>query len=435
MAAERVRERVDALLAVLAGREVAQLSDDELVDVARLAGEAARSLGVIAAEVAAETGERMLHLRLAERRPADAMAAIAGVALDEARAWCTVGEAIRPRVTLSGEVLQPQHPALAEAVKGGSVGMHDAMTILGALDRVAPFASADRLLDVERVLVEHAPGLSRRDVARMARRAVDVLDPDGAQPREDLLRVRSGVRVHRTPDGLVRWVLTMHPEAAGFLTAAVDARTAPRRLPRFLEEGQDTDPIEHDVRPLAQRRLDALVDLARESMAHDTGSVAGAPVTLVVTIPLADLRSGLGSAEIAGVDEPVSAATARRLACDAEIIPVVLGTESEILDQGRATRLFTTAQRRAMAVRDGGCVWPGCNAPPGWCEAAHLTAWIDGGMTDLSNGVLLCAFHHRQLDREGWLLVRRQGELYLIPPGHVDAQRTPRRAGRLPEVA
>ncbi|MGE3193815.1 MAG: HNH endonuclease signature motif containing protein [Microbacteriaceae bacterium] len=147
------------------------------------------------------------------------------------------------------------------------------------------------------------------------------------------------------------------------------------------------------------------------------------------------LLTGIGTAEIAGVDLPISAATARRLASDAEIIPCVLGGPSEILDQGRAVRLFTTPQRRAIAVGDGGCVWPGCNAPPSWCELAHLVSWLDGGATDLSNGVLLCAFRHRRLDHDDWNLARHDGVLWLTPAAHVDATRTPRRAGRLPEAA
>jgi hypothetical protein len=87
-----------------------------------------------------------------------------------------------------------------------------------------------------------------------------------------------------------------------------------------------------------------------------------------------------------------------------------------------------------MTVRDGGCVWPGCNAPPGWCEVAHLLSWLDGGTTDLSNGVLLCPYHHRRLDLDGWELGWRGAELYLTPPSHIDARRTPRRAGRLPQL-
>jgi hypothetical protein len=230
---------------------------------------------------------------------------------------------------------------------------------------------------------------------------------------------------------MTRLVAMMHPEAAGFVLTALDARTAPRRQPSFLDGDLE---VERDPRSLEQQRLDALVALARESVAHDNGQIAGNAVTMCVTVPLGVLRSGLGTAEIAGIDETISAATARRLAADAEIIPCVLGGPSAVLDEGRGFRLFTDAQRRAIAVRDGRCVWPGCEAPPSWCEIAHLVSWLDGGGTDLDNGVLLCPFHHRCFDNDDWLLEWRGGELWLIPPPHVDASRTPRRAGRRERV-
>jgi hypothetical protein len=222
-------------------------------------------------------------------------------------------------------------------------------------------------------------------------------------------------------------MIRTHPEGAGFILTAIDARTAPRRQPRF---GDEIDDAMRDTRSSEQRRLDAVIDIARESIGWDDGQLAGTSVTMIVTITEEALRTGLGSAEIAGVDETISAATARRLAADAEIIPCVLGGPSEPLDQGRAFRLFTEAQRRAMTVRDGGCVWTGCSVPPSWCEVAHLTSWLEGGATDLANGVLLCPFHHRCLDNDGWVLEWREGALWLIPPAHIDASRSPRPAGR-----
>jgi hypothetical protein len=226
----------------------------------------------------------------------------------------------------------------------------------------------------------------------------------------------------------------MHAEAAGFLSTAVDARTAPRRRPSFLED-DDHDTVVADDRTLAHRRLDALISIATESLASDTGSVAGTAVTVCVTMTLESLLSGLGSTQIDGIDEPISARTARRLAANAEIIPVVLGSRSEPLDVGRSCRLYTEPQRRALAVRDGGCIWPGCDAPPGWCEVAHLVPWSRGGPTDLANGALMCAFHHRRFDNDGWQLEREAGTAWLIPPAWVDSARTPRRAGRLPRAA
>jgi hypothetical protein len=92
------------------------------------------------------------------------------------------------------------------------------------------------------------------------------------------------------------------------------------------------------------------------------------------------------------------------LACDAEIARVVLGPAGEVLDLGRTSRLPSPAQRRALAVRDGGCVFPGCDRPPGWCQAHHRRHWVDGGRTDLGNLLLLCAFHHRLIHEGQWRL-------------------------------
>jgi hypothetical protein len=96
-------------------------------------------------------------------------------------------------------------------------------------------------------------------------------------------------------------------------------------------------------------------------------------------------------------EEPISAAHARRLACTAQIIPVVLGGKSEVLDLGRSSRLFRSAQRKAMAVRDRRCRAEGCSVPAAWCEAHHASnPWSEGGATDIKDGVLLCSWHHHR---------------------------------------
>jgi hypothetical protein len=282
------------------------------------------------------------------------------------------------------------------------------------------------------VLLAEAQRLTPRELGRLCRFAIDRADPEGVAVREEEFRRRAGVRIAHLPDGMLRWIVTMDPESAGYLTAALDARTAPRREPRFREEAADASPAEgppEDGRTLAQRRLDALVSLAQESLRHDPGHIAGTAVTMLVTVPLEALRSGLGAAEIAGCDAPISAGTARRLAAQADLIPVVLGGGSEPLDLGRSARLFSASQRRALALRDGGCVWWGCTAPPGWCEVAHVEPWALGGATDLDNAILLCPRHHRRFDLDGWGSEVRDGERWFIPPAWIDARRTPRRGG------
>jgi hypothetical protein len=87
--------------------------------------------------------------------------------------------------------------------------------------------------------------------------------------------------------------------------------------------------------------------------------------------------------------------------------PVLGGAFTQPLEVGRASRVVTPAQRTALAVRDGGCVFAGCDRPLAWCEAHHLVHWLDGGPTDLANLALLCRAHHRAVHEGGWRLERR----------------------------
>jgi hypothetical protein len=179
-------------------------------------------------------------------------------------------------------------------------------------------------------------------------------------------------------------------------------------------------------------QADALADICRHAIGCT--EVPTAPTaTVVVRVDLAALEAGVGAATIDGIAQPVPAATVRRLAADAQIIPCVLGGESEILDWGRAKRLFSAAQKLALAERDGGCV--GCGAPPAWCHGHHLEWWErDGGRTDLANGVLLCTGCHHRLHSDGWeISVDGPGidaHVWLIPPPWIDPQRGARLAGR-----
>lgn len=413
--------------------------NESIVALLGMVGDVRRSVDALGAQLAAELHRRSvvpetsLARSLGERSPAVAIARLTGIEPTEAHDWIGAGAAAMSPLSLTGEKLPCLYEAVAASLTAAAITPRAARTIMSALDAVTDRCDTDELRDLEHVLLDYAPQLTIRELSRLCRQVVDRYDPDGAEPREDELRAKSGITVIHGRDGLVTWIVKMHPEAAGVATAAVDARTAPRRQPSFLDD--DLDPVTIEDRPLAQRRLDALVSIASDSLAADNGRVAGTAVTMSVTMTLDALLTGIGTAQIAGVDEPISARTARRLAANAEIIPIVLGAESEVLDVGRASRLFTEPQRRALAVRDGGCIWPGCDAPPGWCEVAHLVPWSHGGPTDLDNGALMCRFHHRRFDNDGWALDRNGGTAWLIPPPWVDSARTPRRAGRMPRAA
>ncbi len=147
---------------------------------------------------------------------------------------------------------------------------------------------------------------------------------------------------------------------------------------------------------------------------------------LVATIGLQQLIDGLGSATL-DYGGSVDAATARRLACDSGAIPVVLGGDSQPLDVGQAKRSATAAIRAALAARDGGCAWPGCDKPPSRCIAHHIRHYADRGETKLSNLILLCRWHHHLIHHSPWEVCIRDNVPEFIPPEWLNADRTPLR--------
>jgi hypothetical protein len=178
-----------------------------------------------------------------------------------------------------------------------------------------------------------------------------------------------------------------------------------------------------------------------------TGTViATATATATGTVIDVDTASALGHVSrallqrLAGVPGQarfadgtvVSIELARRIACDAEIIPAVLGSRSEVLDLGRAVRLATPAQRRALALHYRGCAFPGCTRPPGWTIAHHWKHWADGGSSDLANYLPLCERHHTVVHHGDWEIIRADdGEFDFVPPPRVDRFRRPRRQPHL----
>ncbi len=118
--------------------------------------------------------------------------------------------------------------------------------------------------------------------------------------------------------------------------------------------------------------------------------------------------------------------TARRLACDADLIPAVLGSRGEILDLGRKNRLVPLPLRRAVTLRDRHCAHPGCRRRAGKCQVHHIRHWADDGETCLENCVLLCAYHHTLIHHSGWEIHMTNGMPWFTPPAWLDPERQPR---------
>lgn len=206
----------------------------------------------------------------------------------------------------------------------------------------------------------------------------------------------------RTRDGMYAARIELDPASHAVVEAALTALSAPT-------PAQDGFA---DLRTPGQRRADAVIEmcsvvatdpdlLSRSEHTPDkapTGRSARARV--VITMPWTWLIEQTGHGRT-GFEQPVAPGDVRRMACDAQIIPMVLGSASQPLDVGRASRLATPAQRAALAQRDKGCTFPGCDRPPSWCEAHHLNPWETGGHTDLDELALLCCRHHTVVHRDG----------------------------------
>jgi hypothetical protein len=148
---------------------------------------------------------------------------------------------------------------------------------------------------------------------------------------------------------------------------------------------------------------------------------------VVVTVDIDHLREETGAATLDD-GAVLSPTAARRLACDARILPAVLGSAGQVLDVGRERRLFTGPLRRALVLRDRGCAFPTCDRPARWCEGHHVRSWLDHGPTNLNNAVLLCGHHHRVIHQGQWQVqIATDGLPEFIPPSYIDPQQQPRR--------
>ena len=178
-------------------------------------------------------------------------------------------------------------------------------------------------------------------------------------------------------------------------------------------------PESGDKRTPKQRRADALVELARRQLDHgDLPEVGGQRPHLSVFVDAHTLakQPGSAAAELEWA-QPIPAETARRLACDAAITPILRGPESNQPQAGSTTRVPAGSQRKALVVRDRGCRFPRCDRPPDWTDAHHIRHWADGGKTELDNLVLLCRRHHRMVHEEGWQLIwSHERDLIAVPP-------------------
>ena len=211
------------------------------------------------------------------------------------------------------------------------------------------------------------------------------------QRREDLLKHGRSLSQPYADDGMAEYRLRLDPEGQAVLEAILGPLAAP----------QPSTVTGSDLRTSDQRRADALVEVCRRAAAAGGSAPTTPKAAVVVTMDWTDLQERTGAGTTLSGDL-LAPETVRRMACDAAIIPAVLGGRSELLDLGRTVRLATPKLFLALCLRDRGCTFPGCTRPPGWCDAHHGVHWCDGGPTDLSNMALLCPRHHTIVHQKGY---------------------------------
>ncbi|MCR3753226.1 HNH endonuclease [Lentzea californiensis] len=210
--------------------------------------------------------------------------------------------------------------------------------------------------------------------------------------------------------------------AGAKLEALIDPLAKPR--PTTPEEGPD-------ARSRAEREGDAFADLLDLVLRADRlPEHGGELVSLMLTMSYDALVSRTG---LAVLDNRVRvpATLVRRLACNAGVIPVVLGGRSEAMDVGRKARTFPASIRRLLVARDQGCSFPGCDRPPKHCDAHHVRPWSEGGETSIGNAALLCRHHHTLIHQSDWEVKLHDGTPTFIPPAWLDPARVPRTNTRL----
>ena len=436
-------ERVGVELEGMSDANVLTVTDAVFAAKRQIEALAARAAGELHARFERDAGPHGIAAKTGCRNAAVVLTDVGLVSLAEAGRFCRVGTATRSRVSLLGERMPALYPQVAAALDAGVLPVDSALYITQNLAQAAPRATAEDVDLAETALVGFASDNPVDSVRKLSIRYRDALDVDGIEPREEVLVGRRSLVRTVLPNGMKRYVLEADPVSAAFFDAAIDAIVgAELRTPRFEPTegdagGEDECGEPHlmlaDARTIAQMSFDALVEIVRHGLSCTQGPGPLAHTTVIVRMTLQSLLDGLGEAQLDGIEQPISAGPARRMAVDAQIIPMVLGGASEVLDFGVGRRLFSRAQKLALAERDGGCATPGCNRPPSYTQAHHILWWqAHGGPTDLKNGVLQCAPCHGRIHREGWDIKVRHNVVYFIPPASIDPNRKPRRGGRPP---
>jgi hypothetical protein len=296
--------------------------------------------------------------------------------------------------------------------------------ITATIDRLPEDIRAVHDRTVESFLVGQARLFAPEQLATLARRLTDTLDPDGVLADERHRHRLRDLTLQLRPDGSAHLDGELTAACTEALRTVLDATAKP------------TPAVDgtRDPRTPGQRRHDGLLDALLTILRTDQLPQAnGVTTTILLTLTtdqldqhLAGLPTGPdGGLVRTGHGTTLSLTQALTLAADARLIPIVFGTAKQVAAYGTTHRIFTEGQRLAMIARDQGCSFPGCDVPSLWCQAHHAPDHALTGRTTIAEGTLVCGYHHREHQKRGWQVIIENGQPYWIPPPWIDPARTP----------
>ena len=379
--------RLDAVLADLGVLAAGGLRD---ADVTRLLDAATAAAGRIAGlecRAVAEADRRRLGDAVGARHTHHWWADRSRLTRVEA------GRLVRLGVALD----DPQHAAVARQLADGTLQLEQARVIVDAVAALPPEVGDDVRGQAQVALLGFAHQHDARGLKQIGKRILDAVAPEvgeaveakNLEDEERRAAEQVGFSMSDDGEGRCHGSFTIPSSAGSMLQRVLRAFANPAR-----HAHADLRDASGAWKPTRRRMGEAFVEFIERYPLGAMPQTAGVNATVVVTMTWQDL---LGEHAVALLDDGtrMSAAQARRLACEAGIIPVVLGGDGQVLDLGRSRRLFSKAQRIALGLRDGGCTARGCETTASGCHAHHDDPWSRGGATDLANGRLLCPHHHR----------------------------------------
>jgi hypothetical protein len=338
---------------------------------------------------------------------------LAGVTKREARGLIDVGAVL----TGSTAAPAPWMHGVADAARDGSVSITKASVIQLGLGEPNERVSAEDLVLVTQQLVGVAPGLTPEQLEAETRSMREQLDHAHVRDEELRIQEKRSVKLYKHRDGSSTGVFQFDREATVIVSELLDNATGPRRSgPRFVsDEGKAyQQAIKDDPRRTEQLAHDVILAVLKLGLAANPNKLPGRSPAVRILVTEHDLKARTGYAELEGKGHTVSLETVDRHICDSGYLEILVDDRGKPLNHGTEKRLFTEAQRTALAIRDGGCRRATCESPASWAEAHHLEHWIDGGPTDLSNGILLCKTDHLELhNTNSWIEYEHDRNMYV----------------------